>query len=207
MTIRKGEPWGEPAVCPPELRVVSSDRDLRDWVLWHRTREQPIRPIGVAGGDLARTCGATSAMHTASGHPASAKVTIDAMRVTLDDGAPTWGVAHIVARRRWLRDEVVFVMNAEYYGPYDVAPRSHPNDGRLDVLRVDPEMSRRERLQARQRARVATHLPHHHLTLRSVAEIDITFDRTLIVWVDGVRCGPATRLRVSDEPDALTIFV
>ena len=36
MTIRKGEAWGEPAVCPSDLRVVSTDRELRDWVIWHR---------------------------------------------------------------------------------------------------------------------------------------------------------------------------
>ncbi len=53
MTIRKGEPWGEPAVCPTDLRIVSTDRDLREWVVWHRQRDQPIRALGVAGGDLA----------------------------------------------------------------------------------------------------------------------------------------------------------
>ena len=101
MTIRKGEPWGEAAVCPSDLRVVSTDRELRDWVIWHRTRGQPIRDLGVAGGDLARTCGGATGPH-----PSSTKVTVDAMRVTLDDGEPTWGVAHVVARRQWLRGEI-----------------------------------------------------------------------------------------------------
>ena len=97
MTIRKGEPWGEPALCPPDLRIVSNDRELREWVIWHRMRAQPIRDIGVAGGDLARTCGGATGAHPSS------KVTVDAMRVTLDDAQPTWGIAHVVARRQWLR--------------------------------------------------------------------------------------------------------
>ena len=59
----------------------------------------------------------------------------------MDDGEPTWGVAHVVARRQWLLDELAFVMNAEFYGPYDVAPRSHPNDGKVDVLRVEASMA------------------------------------------------------------------
>ena len=202
MTIRKGEAWGEPAVCPHDLRIVSTDRELREWVIWHRRRQQPIRDLGVAGGDMARTCGGATGTQ-----PSSAKVTIDAMRVTLDDGEPTWGVAHVVARRHWLIDDLVMVMNAEFYGPYDVAPRSHPNDGKLDVLSVDASMGWRERLQARQRARTGTHLPHRHLSLRSVSDIDLQFARPMVVWIDGVRCGTSSRLMVDAEPDAFTAYV
>ena len=202
MTIRKGEAWGEPAVCPSNLRVVSTDRELRDWVIWHRTRGQPIRDLGVAGGDLARTCGGAT-----GAHPCAAKVSVDAMEVRLDDGEPTWGVAHVVARRQWWRDELAIVMNAEFYGPFDVAPRSHPNDGKLDVLRVDASMGWRERLQARQRARTGTHLPHRHLSLRSVPEIDLHFEQPMVVWIDGVRCGTASRLTVTAEPDAFNAYV
>jgi diacylglycerol kinase family enzyme len=202
MTIRRGEPWGEPAVCPPEVSVVSGDRGLRHWALRHLASDVSIPEVGVIGGDLARTCGATSA-----GRPCTARVTVDAMRVTLDDREPTWGVAHLVARRHWLRGEVVLVMNAQYYGRYDVAPRSHPNDGKFDVLRVDPAMRWRERMQARQRARPGAHLPHRDLAFRSLSEIDLHFDRPLIVWIDGVRQGAATRLRVVAQPDALVIYV
>lgn len=202
MTARKGEPWGMPAVCPADLRVVSTDRDVRDWVIRHRTSGEPIRDLGVSGGDLARTCGGAT-----GAHPASAKVTVDAMRVTIDDGEPTWGVAHVVVRRQWLRDDVVMVMNAQFYGPYDIAPRGHPNDGRLDVMRVDRAMGWRERLQARQRARTGTHLPHHQLSMRSVAEVDLEFDRPMVIWIDGVRCSAARRVRISVEPDAFTAYV
>jgi hypothetical protein len=202
MTIRKGDPWGEPAVCPPGLRVVATDRDLREWVIHHRTRGEAIAEVGVAGGDLARTCGGASAAH-----PSAAKVTVDVMRLTLDDGAPTWGVAHVIARRGWFGGEVVLVMNAQYFGRYDVAPRSHPNDGKLDVLRIDAAMGWRGRLQARKRARTGAHLPHPQLTSRSMAEIDLQFGRPLVIWIDGVRVGTATRLKVVDEPDALTMYV
>ncbi len=202
MTIRKGDPWGEPAVCPSDLRVVSTDRDVRDWVVWHRTREMPIRDLGVARGDLARTCGGDT-----GNHPSAAKVRLDAMMVTLDDGPPTWGVAHVIARREWLRNEVVMVMNAQFYGPYDVAPRSHPNDGRIDVLRVDAAMGWRDRLQARQRALNGSHVPHRDLSLRSVIDVDLHFDRPMVVWIDGVRCGAARHLRVNVEPDAFTAYV
>ena len=202
MTIRRGDPWGEPAVCPPELKVVPTDRALRDWVLWHRRGGHQIGDVGVAGGDLAKTCGGTGAAR-----PCAAKVMVDVMRVTLDEGEPTWGVAHVVARRSWLTGELAIVMNAEYLGAYDVAPRSHPNDGKLDVLRIDPAMGWRDRLQARQRARVGSHLPHPHVASRTVTDVELRFERVMVVWIDGVRCGTATRLRVSNEPDALSIYV
>lgn len=202
MTIRKGEPWGEVAVCPSDLRVVSTDRDLRDWIVWHRLRGQPIRDLGVAGGDLARTCGGAT-----DHHPSSAKVPLDAMRVTLDDGPPTWGVAHVIARRGWLRDQVTMVMNAQFYGSYDIAPRSHPNDGRLDLLRVEAAMGWRERLQAKHRAHNGSHVPHRHLSLRSVTDVDLHFARPMVVWVDGTRCGAARHLRISVEPDAFIAYV
>jgi hypothetical protein len=203
MTIRKGEPWGEPAECPSDVKVVSTDRDLRDWVIWHRARDQPIGPIGVSGGDMARTCGGGAGGTSRL----SVKVEVDAMRITLDDGAPTWGVAHVVVRRDWWRSDVVMVMNAQYYGPYDVAPRSHPNDGKFDVVRIDAAMPLRERLQARQRARTGTHLPHPHIGSRSLADVDLVFERPMVVWIDGVRCGAATRVQVSAEPDAYTAYV
>ncbi len=202
MTIRKGHVWGQPAVCPDNLRVVPTDRDLRDWVIWHRSRGLDVAPVGVSGGDLARTAGGGS-----TPHPSSAMVTLDVMRVTVDDAQPTWGVAHVVARRSWLGGELVFVMNAQFLGAYDLASRSHPNDGKLDALHVDASMSRRGRLQARQRARTGTHLPHPAMTMRSAAEFSFEFGTPLVMWIDGVRVGTARRLTVAAEPDAMTAYV
>ncbi len=202
MTFRKGEPWGEAAVCPSDLRVVSTDEDVRDWVIWHRTRDQPIRDLGIAGGDLARTCGGGTGPH-----PTSAKVTVDAMRVTLDDGDPTWGVAHVVARRHWLHDELAMVMNAQFSARTTSRRARIRMTARSTCSRVDAAMSWRDRLQARNRARTGMHLPHRSLSMRSAAEVDLDFDRPLVVWVDGVRCGTARRLRVTVEPDAFSAYV
>ena len=68
-------------------------------------------------------------------------------------------------------------------------------------------MGWRERLQARRRARTGSHLPHRGLSLRSVPEIDLNFERPMVVWIDGVRCGTATRLIVNAEPDAFIAYV
>ena len=67
-------------------------------------------------------------------------------------------------------------------------------------------MPMRARRQARERARTGTHLPHPQLHATQSASVTATFERPLVVWVDGVRWGTATDITVTCEPDALTIY-
>jgi diacylglycerol kinase family enzyme len=101
---------------------------------------------------------------------------------------------------------VVAVMNAEFVGEWDVAPRSHPNDGRAEVVVVDPTMSVRERVQAWRRLRSGTHAPHPSITARQVTAETVTFGRELAVWVDGVRRGSARSITVAVVPDAAAVY-
>jgi len=112
-----------------------------------------------------------------------------------------------VARRSWWRGEVVFAMTAQFWHGRDIAPRSHPNDGKVDVLRVAAQMSVRTRLAARSRSRTGTHLPHPQLTFAQSTDTTIIFDRPLVVWVDDRRWGTATKLHLVVEPDAYTGYV
>lgn len=202
MTIRRGQPWGEPAQAGLELRVVPTDRDAREWVVAQRERGVDPLPVGLGGGDLARTVG--------GGVPGRFQGTvmtapIDVLRVEAG-GRTTWAVAHVVARRSWWRGEVLLAMNAQFLDGYDVAPRSHPNDGKVDVVRVAAEMPLRARLQARTRARTGTHLPHPKLIVTQTALHEASFARPLVLWVDGVRWAVVDSVRIIVEPDALTIF-
>lgn len=199
MTIRRGVTWGEPVESPPDLFVAPTDAAARAVVVAARASADAIPPIGFAGGDLARTMGGGAPDRFAG---TVTRAPIDIVRVEAD-GDTTWGVAHVVARRRWWRGEVVLAMNAQFLGPYDVAPRSHPNDGRVDVLRVAPAMTLRTRLQARSRARTGSHLPHPLVATSQVPSAVLHFARPLDVWVDGVRWRRATGLRLTVEPDAL----
>ena len=203
MTIRKGEPWGEAAQSPVDVRVVPTDRDARDWVLTQQGRHQTVLPVGLGGGDLARTLGGA----TPGRFPGMVmKAPIDLLRVQTDDGRSTVAVAHVVARRSWWRGEVLFAMNAQFLGEYDIAPRSHPNDGKVDTLLVAAAMSWRDRVQAKGRARTGTHVPHPQVTMRQATSAAFEFQRPLVVWVDGVRWGTASGLAITVEPDALTVY-
>jgi len=202
MTIERGRPWGERVASPEHLHVVPTDRDARNWVVAQRSTDCVVKPVGLGGGDLARTLG--------GGHPGRfpgevTKATVDILRVEAD-GRTTWAVAHVIARRSWWRGELLFAMNAQFCGAYDVAPRSHPNDGKADFLQVSPAMSSRARYQARARARTGTHVPHPQLAVTQSAGRSLVFERPLVLWVDGVRWGTARALTITVEPDSLLVY-
>ena len=126
------------------------------------------------------------------------------------DGRRFTAVAHVVVRdRRWAgwRGPVVAVMNADRLGRWDVAPRAHPNDGRVDVVEVDGAMGLRARWQARRRLPTGTHVPHPAIRTARAAERTWRFDRPLGLWVDSVGRGTVRSLRVTVEPDGATVHI
>jgi diacylglycerol kinase family enzyme len=123
----------------------------------------------------------------------------------LIDGRLHWFVAHLVARRSWLRGRAVVVMNAQFIGAWDVAPKSHPDDGRLDVL--DGDLPLGQRLLARRRLRSGTHVPHPLIEQRRVSALQIDLDRPTPIYLDGEHVGDGRSLSLRVEPDALTCVV
>jgi diacylglycerol kinase family enzyme len=96
-------------------------------------------------------------------------------------------------------------MNAEFLGRWDVAPRGHPGDGRVEVLDADLPLG--DRVKARSRLRTGTHLPHPDIATRSVRAWQSDLAPPLDVWLDGTPMGRAEHLSVRVEPDALTVVV
>jgi diacylglycerol kinase family enzyme len=97
-------------------------------------------------------------------------------------------------------------MNAEFIGEWDVAPRGHPNDGRMEVFDVDASMTVRDRIAARRRLRTGTHVPHPRVSTRSVRRGAWSFARPLEVVVDGRRIGRASSLAIDVVPDAAIVY-
>ena len=149
MPIRKGEAWGDPAPLPPHGVIVRSDAEARAIVTAARRAGEPVPPLGLLGGDLCRTLGGTGDEARLHG-PEAMQLPVD-LGAVLVDGRLHWFVAHLVARRGWWRGRVVAAMNAQFLGPWDVAPKGHPDDGRLDVLDADLPLG--QRWSARRRLR------------------------------------------------------
>jgi len=209
VTIKPGDQWGRLVARPDDLVAVASDHDVVEAL--HR---RPGSPVEVTRGDLARTLG-VGASHDPSGQPVTRsmlnEMPIDLVEVSLDGGEAVVACAHVVARSpwhrgHWLRGPILAVMNAEFIGEWDVAPRGHPNDGRVEVFEVESTMSLRHRLAARRRLRSATHLPHPDIRTRSVRSHEWSFPHALDVVVDGCRVGRASSISVLVVADAAVVY-
>ena len=203
MTIEKGKPWGSPGPLPPDGVVVRTDAEARAVVGDARRRGVAPPPLGLTGGDLCRTLGgAGDAGRLRS--PEAMTFAVD-LGVVETEGQELVFVAHLIARRRWWRGRVVAVMNAQWLGPWDLGPRSHPNDGLFDL--TDGDMALGQRIEARRRLPTGTHLPHPDLETRRAEAFTLDFERPLDLWLDGERVLRTGHVVVRCEPDALHVVI
>ena len=173
---------------------------------WSTRRDAAVGPLpcsAFAGGDLRRTLGGGAPVDHLEEEVG--EYPVDVGLVVLD-GVERAFLGHLVARRSWWRGELLVAMNAEHLGSWDVAPRSHPNDGRLDVLHV-VDLSLGDRWKAWRRLPTGTHVPHPGIALRPTAAVDLALRRPLTVWLDGRRAGTIDHLVIRTEPDALTVCI
>lgn len=203
MTIEKGQEWGRPGALPDDGVLVRDDAEARRIVTCARRADEPVPTLGLLGGDLARTCGATGAEERIRG-PEAQTLPVDLGEVLLD-GALQFFVAHLVARRSWWRGRIVAAMNAQYLGEWNVAPRGHPNDGRVDVF--DADLTLGDRWKARSRLATGTHVPHPAISQRRVSGVQLDLPPGTRVWLDGECVGVVTSMSIRVAPDALTVVV
>ena len=202
MAIDKGQPWGTAAPLPPDGLVVGTDGEARAAIGEARRHGRPLPVLGLVGGDLCRTLGGggdPGRLHS----PEAMTFTVD-VGEALIDGTFHYFVAHLLAHDRlWRR--AFAAMNAQWYGDWDLGPRSHPGDGLLDTY--DARLTPADLLKVRARLRHGTHLPHPAIRERRVAALQIDFERPLSVEVDGSRVGKAAALSIRVHPDALRVVV
>lgn len=199
MTIRPGQEWGEVVAAAGPVVEASSDPELARLLSGPATAAAVV----VTGGDVLATVGGRS--------PDGAfrrRYPVDLLSVVLDGGDPRPAVAHVVARRSgpwgWIRGELWAAMNVSAIGRLEVAPRAHPNDGRVDVVAVDAGMPWRERLMAARRLRTGTHVPHPAISTRPHSTVEWVAARPVRVTIDGIEAGLASAIAVTVHPDAAT---
>jgi len=217
MTIRKGVEWGSPGTVDPSAPVVRTDAAASDVLQPLLDLGEPLGEIGLLGGDLHRTLGSPRHDEVDLRSGRGMRFPVDVGVVEFDD--PEHGtvrrmfIAHLVAttptrwrtggHRSWWRGRTVMAMNAAFAEDANLAPRSHPNDGRLDVL--DGELDRRERRQALRRTPMGAHVPHPSLAERRVKELQVSSDHPLRLRLDGIHVGDTAVFTVRCIPDAVTI--
>ncbi len=201
MTISKGSSWGRTVTRPAGLRLAATDAELATLL-----SDGTGRPVAVSGGDMFRTMGS----RPMGDRTDLMAFPLDVVDVDLDGRAPIVAVSHVLARlpTRWggaWRGPILVVMNAEFIGDADVAPRGHPNDGRVETLLVDESMTARQRWASHRRMRNAMHLPHPQISTRSVRSAVFDFDMALRVFADGVDVGSARSMTITVRPDAAVV--
>lgn len=206
MSIERGRDWGDLGPIPAGIAIAGDDATAADIVTAARRAGEPIPPIRLTGGDLARTLGVAQDRVDRPGAPdaTGVRLRVDVGAVLLD-GRLHWFVAHLVARRSWLRGRIVVAANAAFLGRWNIAPRAHPGDGRLDLLEADLPLG--DRFEARRRLRSGSHLPHPGITQRRVDAAQVDLGRPMPVRLDGRPCGTARSLSVRVEADALEVWI
>lgn len=192
MTIKKGEAWGSSS-GPPIEATLDDDASLAAHV-----GDKREAVVSARGGDLVQTLGLSDGPRREPRW-----FPIDMGFVRLDGGPEHPFVAHVIARRpAWLGQAAV-VMNAAWQGNRYLGPRSHPNDGLLDI--TVGALPPRQLLAAAKRAKTGVHLPHPALVVRRVRTWEHTFDRPRTVWIDGRPMGHARALDCRVENDWFTL--
>ena len=201
MPISKGEPWGAPGTLP-DGRASSSRPTPRPAPRWRRpgASGRPFPPLGLTGGDLCRTLGGRGALRDGRAlRPRRGA----RRRPGAATSSPTssCGGGRCGGGARWR------CCNAQYVGAWDVAPRSHPGDGKLDVVEVDAGHvgsatggrrgggCRRAPTCPTRRSRCARCRPCSSTSPAAGSRSTAS------------RCRPARTLSVRVEPDALTVVV
>jgi hypothetical protein len=204
VTIERGVDWGHPGPLPSDGIVCATDAAARRVVVEARRHQRAVPVLGLTGGDLWRTMGAPPGGEARLRSDDAVTFPVDLGSV-LVDGRLHWFVAHLVARRSWLHGRTFVAMNAQWLGEWDLAPRGHPDDGKLDI--TDGDLPFGQRLAARGRLRTGTHLPHPALEHRQVDAVQAELQPPLDVYLDGEKVARASNLSIRVEPDALTVVV
>ena len=135
---------------------------------------------------------------------------MDAVVPVLSNLDTTSGALQAAAHIRvgyFLLGECHLLCNVAMFRGRRVFQKSHPNDGKIEVLTIERDMKLRQRLLAIMRVRKGSHLPHPHLKIwQTTAEV-IHFQRPLPIFIDGVKVTTSDTLRISVIPDAINIYI
>jgi diacylglycerol kinase family enzyme len=105
------------------------------------------------------------------------------------------------------RGRHLIVSNAGWIGNSNVAPRAHPNDGKVEVLTITSQMSLRQRFLARRKMQTGTHLPHPDLSSKQIATQSIVRQNGEKLMIDGRKIDNWASISIRVEPDYWRVLV
>lgn len=160
MPISPGSEWGASASIPQNAHVISSDRQLGVHLRDSSAKDVHGKSLLVTGGDITHVLG----VKNRSLDTGCVRVVIDAIAVSYTDihGSQHTDVCvgSLSISRRFQRGTISVVTNSGLWRGYEVAPRAHLNDGKLDIFEVSGAMRWSQRRLMWRKTATGTHLPH-----------------------------------------------
>lgn len=200
MTIRKGEEWGRPDITPASFFIAEDDRDAAS--------QPPLTPFALCRGDMFTSLGQP---RLPKHHTNCTIVPIDAVKCSvslLDGNEEIIRAFSNVSIGSWWRRRHIVITNSGFAGGLNIAPRSHPNDGEVDIVTLANDMPLKQRFIARRKAKTGTHLPHPQLTMRRATMATFFRERPQErLAIDGVAVAQWTSISIEVEPDYWQIIL
>lgn len=203
MPIEPGSPWGESVAKRDDLERFHDERSLGRFLSERATDDHVCVTL-----DQGRFVELTGGTH--SDHSTMRRYGCDVLDYVTsgrrERHGSTIGSISIVVRASTFRFGHVRISNLGTSTDGPVADRSHPNDGRFEVLDAHEGLSIRDLLAFRHRSRRGLPISHREIHRRSVARGEWSGQR-MWVSVDGARPFSCSRIIVTIRPDALKIYV
>ena len=207
MTIRKNENWGATAARPENLVICETDEAASQLATDFYLQQKSIPPIAITRSNLSRALGTKGADAKSQNMQATP---FDLIEVTFVDASKTQqkvlALGYGLLRKSWWRGDIVAAMNTSFIGDWDCAPRSHPNDGKFDLLTVKSEMKPTQRLIASRRLRLGTHLPHPQISVKQLTSFEADCSAEPNLYVDNRKFVCVNQCKFRLLPDALTLY-
>ena len=208
MTIQKGQDWGHYVARPNRLHLVADDREAGNYLNQHLSGANPPLEIAILKSEMARTLGVSGANIKNS---EMLRTEFDVVEATfeLDDSRVRerrYFLGHAFIRSGWFRGGTVGVLNSSFVGRRDWAPRSHPNDGKFDVIEFDASISIRQRLTAYRLMKSGSHLPHPKIRHRQMTQYSAGCVESSTLYIESIRVGNVKSCIFNVLPDAVVLY-
>ncbi|MEI7971059.1 MAG: hypothetical protein WCI10_00795 [Actinomycetota bacterium] len=195
MPITPGSPWGITSTVPDHAMQIDSDRQLGTFLRDNAAQQIHNQTFFVQSGDILKVLGVSKR----TGKTNRLRVVIDAISVSYTDADghehTDVCIGSLSIARRFFRGAISVITNSGFWKQREVAPRAHPNDGKLDIFEVSGAMRRSQRRLMWQKTALGTHLPHPLLAYSqgeffnwSGSPQRLTIDGQFVAWVTQVSC-------------------
>ena len=206
MPFSPGSAGGFPSSVPKDLLQFRSDREIGIFLRDHDAKQIHATNIAYQKGDFIKVLGLEGVRNVDQ----CLRVILDAVSVEYVD---VEGYSHqdvcigsFHIGNRFLRGAISIVSNSGYWRGREVAPRSHPNDGKLDIVELSAAMKWAQRRMAWKKALTGSHLPHP-LIQYSQGEFFQWSGKNRRLVIDGKFVSQVQKVSCRVQSDCLELFV